>query len=96
MNDAATFLPSILVAFAWFLVGLGGGLAFFRGLRMTVALFVGGNGWLAPVALTTARIIGVIALFSFAAYFGALALIACALGFTLARSLAVRTAPENG
>jgi hypothetical protein len=96
MMNATALLPAVATASALFLAGLGGGLAFFQGLRMTVALFVAGDHWFAPVAITVVRIAGIITLFSVATYFGAFALIACLLGFSLARAIAVRTAPENG
>ncbi len=89
----ADFLAHVVaVAPPAILVGLIVGLAYFRGLRFTANLFVEGRGWALLLALTLVRLAGVIAVLLLAVRFGAVALMACFLGFLMARMIAVRSA----
>jgi len=70
--------------------GLLLGLAYFAALKHSVAQLLGGNGWLAPLALTLVRL-SIAAGFLYAAVqLGAAPLLAGFAGFLVARALAVR------
>lgn len=82
------------VALAMTLAGLAVGLAYFRGLRLTADLFAQGCGWTLPLGLTLVRLAGLFVFLLLVAQLGAAALIACFLGFLLARAIAVRSASQ--
>jgi hypothetical protein len=87
-------LPVLLVA-----AGLAGfilGLAYFAAVQRTALLFVAGRGWLAPVALTLARIAAAVLFLALAARLGAAPLLAGFAGFLLARAVALRVARRPG
>lgn len=86
------FLVALLMAF----VGLASGMVYFRGLRLGVDIFVAGHGWLMPTGLTIARITGLIGILSLATLLGPIALIACFLGFLLARAITLRSLRKDG
>jgi F1F0 ATPase subunit 2 len=94
MIGMAPLPDAIVSASAMALAGLVAGLAYFRGLRLAVDLFARGRGWILPLGLTLARLAGLIAVLLLSVRFGAAALIACFLGFLLARTIAVRLAGE--
>lgn len=85
-----TFLPPLIAL----PIGFAAGLAYFAALRRTAGLFLAGNGWARPVALTIARIAAMALLLGLAARTGALPLLGVFLGFLLARAQALRT--RNG
>ncbi len=95
MTPAAVlaFAPSAAAALV---AGLVPGLGYFAALRRTVSLFVSGAGWAAPVALAVFRLAGAGCGLALAAWFGAPILLAAALGFLAARSLALRSAGRTG
>ncbi len=72
------------------LVGFALGAGYFACLRFTVRAYVASTGLRAVVALTCARLIGAVIVFSIAARFGAGALLAAFGGFLVARTIAVR------
>jgi hypothetical protein len=89
MNESALIdqiLPCSLMAVAGLLLGI----AYFRALRRSVLLFVGGGRWPA-VALTLVRLVATVALLVLAARLGPLPLLAAFLGFLASRLLALRS-----
>jgi len=78
------------LALAMGFAGLAFGLVYFAVVRRSVALFVAGRGWLAPVALTLGRLGAALLFFALTAKIGASALLAAFLGVLLARTLALR------
>lgn len=95
MNDGA-FTSTLVLAAIMALTGLACGLAYFRSLQWTVDSVVGGGGWLAPVALTLARIAGIVAVLAIVTRFGPIPLLACFLGVLAARAVALRSAKRAG
>ncbi len=88
-----TVLMAATAAFAGFVFGA----AYFHALRRTAGLIGVGRGWLAPAALTAARIAGAVTLFTLLArYGGALPLLAGFLGFLAARARALHSARRTG
>jgi len=84
-----THIPSI----AHILLASGGlvfGLLYFAALKHSVMLFVGGKGWLGPIALTLGRIGAVVAFLCMAAKLGAAPLLAAFIGFLTAQALTLR------
>lgn len=80
-------------------IGFGGfvfGLVYFAAIQRTATLFAAGSGWLAPAALTIARIISAVTLLALAAKLGAVPLLAAFAGFLLARAVALRAARRLG
>lgn len=94
MIGAPPLTYTVVVALFAILAGLVVGFAYFRALRRTADLFAQGRGAALPLGLTVVRLAGLIAVLSLAVQLGALALIACFLGFLLARGIAMRTASE--
>jgi len=87
-HNALTSNPE-LTLLMW-IAGLAFGFIYFAALRRSVNLFVGGKGWLGPLALTVGRI-GAAAGFLFvAAKLGAAPLLAAFIGFLMARAVALR------
>ncbi len=86
--------PVLLAAMA--LAGIAFGLIYFAAVQRTAILFAAGRGWLAPVALTIARIALAAAFLAFAARLGAAPLLAAFAGFMLARAVALRAARRAG
>jgi F1F0 ATPase subunit 2 len=78
------------------LAGLLVGVAYFAALRWAVGLYVAGEGWFGPVALTLGRFLGIAAFLAVAVRFGATALLAGSLGFLIARAIMVRAARRAG
>lgn len=76
--------------------GLMFGLAYFMALKRSVALFVGGKGWLGPLALTLGRIGAAGGFLFVAAKLGAAPLLAAFVGFLMARALALRAERRAG
>ena len=76
--------------------GLVAGLAYFTALRRAVNLYVAGEGWFGPVALTLGRFLGIAAFFAVAVRFGAAALLAGSLGFLIARTITVHRVRRTG
>ncbi len=72
------------------LVGFALGTGYFACLRFTVRAHVAGTGRGAAVALTCARLIGAVLVFTIAARVGAGALLGAFAGFLVARTIAVR------
>ncbi|HLN49861.1 MAG TPA: ATP synthase subunit I [Steroidobacteraceae bacterium] len=72
------------------LVGFALGMSYFASLRLTVQAYAAPRGWRAAMALTGARLIGALIVFSIAARFGAGALLAAFGGFLIARTVAMR------
>ena len=91
-----SLVVTLALASASLLAGLGFGFAYFTMLRRTVAYFGAGAGYLAPAALTLARIAAAVIFFACAARLGALPLLAGFLGFLLARTWALRAARRAG
>ena len=66
---------------------------YFAAVQRTVAVFVAGDGWARPAALTLGRLIAAGAGFALAAWFGAAPLLAALAGFLFARGIALRRRP---
>ena len=96
MIGAAPLSFTVAVAVVMVPAGLVAGLAYFRGLRLAVNLFAQGRCWTLPLGLTLVRLGGLIALLGLVVQLGAAPLIACFLGFLLARAIALRSAAEVG
>lgn len=94
MIGAPPLTHTIVVALFAMLAGLVVGLAYFRALRLTADMFAQGRGATLPLGLSLVRLAGLIAVLSLAVQLGATTLIACFLGFLLARAIAMRTAPK--
>jgi N-ATPase, AtpR subunit len=77
-------------AVAALLLGTALGLGYFWALGRTAWLYAAGGGMLAPALLTVGRIAGAVLLLGAAAKAGAMPLLAMALGFLVARALALR------
>jgi len=77
---------TLLMAFA----GLMLGLLYFAALKRSVALLVGGDGWLGPLALTLGRIAAAAIFLFVAAKLGAAPLLGGFAGILTARALALR------
>ncbi len=80
-------------------IGLAGfvfGLVYFAAVQRSATLFAAGSGWLAPAALTIARIAAATTLLALAAKLGAASLLAAFAGFLLARAVALRAASRPG
>jgi len=75
------------------IAGLLSGLLYFAAMQRTVAIFIAGDDWLRPAALTLARLAAAGAGFALAAWFGAAPLLAALAGFLCARSIALRRRP---
>jgi hypothetical protein len=78
------------------IAGLIFGSLYFAALKCSVALFVGGHGWLGPLTLMLGRI-GAAAGFLFvAAKLGAAPLLTTFIGFLMARAVALRAERRVG
>ena len=95
MIGATSLAYVFVVALPALFAGLIVGLLYFRTLRLAADLFVEGRGGFLPLALTLIRFAGLIAVLLLIVQIGAAALIALFLGFLLARTIAVRAAPET-
>jgi F1F0 ATPase subunit 2 len=84
----------IALVSAMTLAGAVLGLAYFRGLRLVVDLFAQGRGRMLLLGVTLARFAGLVGAFLLVVQFGTAALLACFLGFLLARAIALRSAAE--
>jgi len=84
--------PTILMAVA----GLAFGFGYFASLKRSVTMFVGGKGWLGPLALTLGRIGAAVGFLFVAAKLGAAPLLAAFIGFLMARALALRAERRAG
>jgi len=78
------------------LAGFVSGRLYFAALKRSVMLFVGGKGWLGPLALTLGRFAAAIAFLSVAAKLGAAPLLAAFIGFLIARAVALRAEMRAG
>jgi hypothetical protein len=76
--------------------GFGLGLLYFAALRLSVAAFTGGRGWIVPMVLTGARIGGIALALGIAAKFGAVPLLSAFLGFLIARGVSLRQSRVSG
>ncbi len=94
MNYSTVISRSELIVAA--IAGLVCGLAYFAAIRRSVMLFVGGHGWLIPLALALGRIGAAAAFLFFAARLGAALLLAAFLGFLVARTVALRAQRRAG
>jgi N-ATPase, AtpR subunit len=83
---------TILMAVA----GLAFGVVYFASLKRSVTLFVGGRGWLGPLALILGRIGAAVAFLFIAAKLGAAPLPVAFIGFLMARALALRAERRTG
>ncbi len=72
------------------------GLLYFAALKRCVALLVGGQGWLGPLALTLGRIGAAAGILFVAAKLGAAPLLAVFIGFLMARAVALRAERRAG
>ena len=72
------------------LLGTGLGLGYFWALGRTASLYAAGGGMLVPALLTAGRMAGAVLVLGAAAKAGAMPLLAMALGFLVARALALR------
>ena len=88
----APFSATPLLYAALGLAGFAFGLVYFAAVKRTATLFAAGSGWLAPAALTIARIASAATLLALAAKPGAASLLAAFAGFMLARTVALRAA----
>lgn len=79
-------------ALVWLGIGLLGGTAYFALLRRVTLLFVTAGGLAHALMLQAARLVAIIALLSFATWFGPQPLLLAASGVLLARPLAMRFA----
>ena len=76
--------------------GLAFGVVYFASLKRSVTLFVGGKGWLGPLAFILGRIGAAAAFLFVAAKLGAMPLLAAFIGFLMARTLALRAVRRTG
>jgi N-ATPase, AtpR subunit len=83
-------------AVAALLVGTGLGLGYFWALGRTARLYAAGSGMLAPALLTAGRMAGAVLVLGAAAKAGAMPLLAMALGFLVARAVALRAVRGGG
>ena len=95
MNEVA-FTSALVLAPVMALVGLASGLVYFRSVQWTVDAVVGGRSWLAPAALTLARIAGIAVVLAIVTRLGPIPLLACFLGVLAARAVALRSARRAG
>ena len=93
-HNALSIDPELTIAMA--VAGLAFGWVYFASLKHSVALFVGGKGWLGPLALTLGRIGAAGAFLLVAAKLGAAPLLAAFIGFLMARALALRAERRAG
>jgi NhaP-type Na+/H+ or K+/H+ antiporter len=70
--------------------GIGLGFAYFALMRRSTESYLAGGGWLAPLALTAARLAGAVVVLAVAAHFGAASLLAVFGGFLIARAIVLR------
>lgn len=73
------------------IAGLLCGRMYFAAMQRSVAVFVAGEAWMRPAALTLTRLAAAGAGFALAAWFGAAPLLAAMAGFLCARAIALRT-----
>jgi len=92
MTSAAPF--SFVIALVTAVVGLVGGLVYFRGLRLAVDLFTRGRSWRWALGLTFARVVGMFGVLLLVVQLGPAPLTTCFVGFLLARVIALRSASE--
>jgi hypothetical protein len=85
-------LSGLALAAAMLLGGAGFGLLYFMVLRCAVDAAAAARGWAGPVPLTALRLVGATIVFGLAVQLGAVALLACFLGFLAARTIALRSA----
>ena len=93
-HNAVIIDPELTLLMA--VAGLAFGFVYFASLKRSVSLFVGGKGWLGPLALTLGRIGAAAALLFVAAQLGAAPLLASFIGFLMARALALRIGTRRG
>jgi N-ATPase, AtpR subunit len=90
MTEALSPLK-IGVALSMVAFGFALGLLYFATLRRSLALFIAGRSWLGPLALTLARLGGIVVFFAAIAKLGgALPLLAAFAGFLTARTVMLR------
>ncbi len=89
-------LDAAASAVAALLLGIGFGLGYFWALGRTARLYAAGGGMLAPTLLTAGRMAGAVLVLGAAAKAGAMPLLAMALGFLVARALALRAVRGGG
>ena len=70
--------------------GLLFGRLYFAALRRCVASFMGGNGWVRPLALSVGRIGAAAVFLLIIAHWGAASLLGSLVGFLVARTIALR------
>ena len=87
-HNALTIHPELTIIMA--VAGLVFGAVYFATLRRSVTQFVGGKGWLGPLALTLGRIGAAAAFLFVAAKLGAGPLLGAFIGFLMARAMALR------
>jgi hypothetical protein len=83
-----TINPELTILMAG--IGLAFGSVYFSALRRAVTQFVGGKGWIGPLALTLGRIGAAVGLLLVATKLGAAPLLGTFIGFLMARALALR------
>jgi len=82
---------SALTMGLWLLFGLAAGTGHFLLLRWNAALYVTGTSVFRALAVQSLRMTATTAMLAFAAWHGALALLAAAIGVLLARVLVLRS-----
>jgi len=75
---------------AMLVAGIGLGFAYFALMRRSTESYLAGGGWLAPLALTVARLGGAVVVLAVAVHFGAAPLLAVFGGFLIARAIVLR------
>jgi hypothetical protein len=91
----ASLLPTVGIAAASVFAGVLFGLLYFAGLRRAVECYVGSGNAGRALAFTLARIGGVVAFLTIAAWLGALPLLAAFAGFLAARAIVLRRPWES-
>jgi len=90
MTDQLPLHFGPLTVAAMLVAGLALGFAYFALMRRSTESYLAGGGWLAPLALTAARLAGTVAVLAVAAHFGAASLLAVFGGFLIARAIVLR------
>jgi hypothetical protein len=93
-HNALTIDPELTIVMA--IAGFAFGFAYFASLKRSVTMFVGGKGWLGPLALTLGRIGAAVGFLFVAAKLGATLLLASFIGFLMARALALSAERRTG
>jgi len=90
MTDQLTVSLNPLTVVVMLLIGIGLGFAYFALMRRSTESYLAGRGWVAPLALTAARLAGAVVVLAVAAHLGSAPLLAAFGGFLIARAIVLR------